>query len=67
MILQNIFIRKLPKGQVVWCLGLPYTKESFLFCCGEDVKSDFIDSLELQYNSMDADIIWSYYEQTAKK
>lgn len=67
MILQNIFIRKLPKGQVVWCLGLPYTKESFLFCCRENVKSDFIDSLELQYNSMDAEILWSYYEQTAKK
>lgn len=67
MILRNIFNRRLLKDQVVWCLGLPYTKESFMSCCGEKVKSDLIDSLELQYNTMDAEILWSYYEQTAKK
>lgn len=67
MILQNIFSQRLPKGQMVWCLGLPYTKDAFLSCCGKVVKSDFIDSLESQYNSTDAEILWLYYKQTAKK
>lgn len=31
------------------------------------MKSDFIDSLESQYNSTDAEILWLYYKQTAKK
>lgn len=67
MILKNLFIRRLPKEQVVWCLGLPYTKDTFLYCCRDEVKSDFIDSLELQYNSTDYEILWSYYEPTAIK
>ena len=67
MFLQKIFNRRLPKGQVVWCLGLPYTKKTFLSCFGETVKSDFIDSLAFQYKSTDAEILWSYYEQTAEK
>lgn len=66
MILRNIFCRKLPKGQVVWCLGLPYTKEAFLACCGDSMKSDFINLLKFQYNSTDVEILWSYYEQTAQ-
>lgn len=67
MKLQNPFRRGLPKGQVVWCIGLPYTKEAFLSSCKKTERSDFIESLELQYNSMDAETLWIYYEQTATK
>ena len=65
-IFQNIFLRKLPKKQVVWCLGLPYTKETFISCCREEVQSDFIASLEVKYNSNDAEYLWMRYEETAK-
>ena len=67
MILQNLFKRKLPKGQIVWCIGLPYTKDAFLCCFNKKEPSDFVDSLQLQYGSMDAEILWTYYEQTATK
>lgn len=67
MRLQNPFKRRLPKGQVVWCIGLPYTKEAFLSICKKTERSDFIESLEFQYNSMDTETLWIYYEQTATK
>lgn len=67
MKLLDLFRRKLPKGKVVWCIGLPYTKEAFLGCCRKDDRSDFIESLELQYNATDEEVLWAYYEHTAEK
>ena len=67
MKLLDLFRGKLPKDNVVWCIGLPYTKEAFLCRCRKKEKSDFIDSLELQYNTIDEELLWVYYEHTAIK
>lgn len=63
----NILSKKLPKEKVVWCVGIPYTKETFIECCDSHGSSDFIESLEFQYAATDREILWEYYAPTANK
>lgn len=65
MSLLNIFRSKLPKGRVIWCIGVPYTKEQFTRCCCVD--SDFIESLEFKYATNDQETLWKRYSSTANK
>ena len=63
----NIFRNKLPKGKVIWCIGVPYTKEQFAQCCRTDRDSDFIESLEFKYGTNDKETLWNRYQSTANK
>ena len=65
MSLLNIFKRKLPKGKIVWCIGIPYSEEQFSSCCKSD--SDFIESLEFKYGTNDREILWKRYRPIASK
>lgn len=65
MSLLNIFKRKLPKGKIVWCIGIPYSEEQFSSCCKSD--SDFIESLEFKYGTNDREILWKRYQPIANK
>lgn len=67
MTIIDLFRRKLPKGKVAWCIGLPYTKEQFLSCCESEKRSDFIDSLELEYRTNDRESLWNRYKPVAQK
>jgi hypothetical protein len=61
----NLFTKKLPKGKVAWCIGIPYAKEQFLSCCRNEEKSDFIESLEFLYGTTVEEILWNYYKPIA--
>lgn len=63
----NIFRNKLPKGKVIWCIGVPYTEEQFACCGGTDRDSDFIESLEFKYGTNDKETLWKRYQSTANK
>lgn len=65
MELFHIFKKKLPKKKVVWCIGIPYTYDSFIICCRKKEKSDFIESLELKYNTTDEELLWNFFKTTA--
>ena len=67
MSLLNIFRSKLPKGEIVWCIGIPYTEEQFTRCCNMESGSDFIESLEFKYGTNDKETIWKRYQSTANK
>lgn len=67
MNLLSIFRNKLPKGKVIWCIGIPYSEEHFSYCCNMERGSDFIESLEFKYGTNDKDILWKRYQPTAKK
>ena len=67
MSLLNIFRNKLPKEKVIWCIGVPYTKEQFASCCSMDRDSDFIESLEFKFGTNDKEILWNRYQSTANK
>lgn len=63
----NILSKRLPKKRVAWCIGLPYTKETFIECCDGQGNSDFIESLEFQYTATNKEILWEYYAPTANE
>lgn len=66
-ILKNLFLKKqLPDNFLVWCIGIPYTREQFRKCC-KKTSCDFIDSLMLMYGTNDEDILWEYYLATAER
>ena len=67
MSLLNIFRTKLPKGKVIWCIGVPYTKEQFARCYSTEKDSDFIESLEFKYGTNDKESLWNRYKSTAMK
>ena len=67
MNLLNILRSKLPKEEVAWCIGIPYTEEQFAQCCCADRDSDFIESLEFKYGTNDKDTLWKRYQSTANK
>ncbi|MBQ6769487.1 MAG: toll/interleukin-1 receptor domain-containing protein [Bacteroidales bacterium] len=61
----SLLTKKLPKGKVAWCVGIPYTKEQFFSCCHKEEKSDFIESLEFLYGTTVDEILWNYYKPIA--
>lgn len=61
-----MFRKRLPEGRLAFCIGIPYTKEQFLTCC-ERGNSDFVDSLELEYKTTDALLLWEYYRPLASE
>lgn len=65
--LLNIFRSKLPKGEIVWCIGIPYSEEQFFHCYSKVGGSDFIESLEFKYATNDKDTLWKRYQSTANK
>lgn len=67
MSLLNIFRNKLPKGEIVWCIGIPYSEEQFSHCYNKEGGSDFIESLEFKYATNDKDTLWQKYQTTANK
>lgn len=67
MSLLNIFRSKLPKGKIVWCIGIPYSEEQFTHCYNMEGGSDFIESLEFKYGTNDKDTLWKRYQPTANK
>lgn len=67
MSLLNIFRSKLPKGEIVWCIGIPYSEEQFTHCYNMEGGSDFIESLEFKYGTNDKDTLWKRYQPTANK
>ena len=67
MSLLNIFRSKLPKGEIIWCIGIPYSEEQFSHCYNMESGSDFIESLEFKYGTNDKDTLWKRYQSTANK
>ena len=67
MSLLNIFRSKLPKDEIVWCIGIPYSEEQFSHCYSKEDGSDFIESLEFKYATNDKDTLWKRYQSTANK
>lgn len=62
----NLLMKKLPRGKVAWCVGIPYTKEQFFSCCHKEEKPDFIESLEFLYGTTVEEILWDYYKPIAE-
>lgn len=61
----SFLMKKLPKGKVAWCIGIPYTREQFHSCCRIEGKSDFIESMEFLYGTTVEEILWDYYKPIA--
>lgn len=59
------FLRKrtLPK-KLLLLSALPFDKDSFFRACHSQC-SDFIDTLKIQYNTVDVDSLWSRYQRYA--
>ena len=65
--LLNIFRSKLRKGEIVWCIGIPYSEEQFSHCYNMENGSDFIESLEFKYGTNDKVTLWKRYQSTANR